>query len=62
MSETTITIEVTSNGSVVCAYFLNCTREAAGVTTHPVLDYVPTCQPCADRFGLEVIPAVWEAE
>jgi hypothetical protein len=44
----------------VCAYFVGCDNLAAGVTAHPVLTYVPTCQPCADRFGLEVIPAVWE--
>lgn len=43
-----------------CQYFALCENDAAGVTEHPVLEYVPTCQRCADMFGLEVIPATWE--
>lgn len=38
-----------------CEYFARCSRPAAGVTTHPILGHIPTCQPCADRFGLTIL-------
>jgi hypothetical protein len=42
-----------------CQWFALCTRPAAGVAEHPVLDYVPICQPCADNMGVEVLDAEW---
>jgi hypothetical protein len=49
MTETTITVQ--------CEYFALCVRDAAGVVAHPVLTWVPTCERCAARFGLEVVEA-----
>jgi hypothetical protein len=45
---------------VICQWFAACTREAHAVVTHPVLGYVPTCQACAEKLDLELIPAEFE--
>jgi hypothetical protein len=39
-----------------CEWFARCTREAAGVVSHPVLGDVPTCQPCAVMLDLDLQP------
>ncbi len=41
---------------LMCGWFMNCKREATGVTAHPVLTYVPTCAKCAEFAGGEQIP------
>lgn len=30
----------------MCEWFLRCTREATGTTSHPILGEVPTCDRC----------------
>jgi hypothetical protein len=40
-----------------CEYFALCTNPADGVTKHPVLGDVPTCQRCAGKFDLPLFPA-----
>lgn len=52
--------EVTPEGKVVCAWFALCDNEATGVVEHPVLEYVPTCQRCADKADLVLIPASFD--
>lgn len=44
-----------------CQWFALCENEAAGAGAHPILEYVPTCQQCADRFGMELLEmeVVW---
>jgi hypothetical protein len=39
-----------------CEWFAMCDRNAVGVTSHPVLEYVPICARCAENFDLEVTP------
>jgi hypothetical protein len=45
---------------VLCEWFALCDHQAVGAASHPVLAWVPICQRCADRFGLEVFEAEWE--
>lgn len=52
--------EVTPEGDVICGWFALCENVAIGVVAHPVLEYVPVCQRCADKCGLEVIPAEFD--
>lgn len=47
-------------GAAVCQWFALCDNEAAGVVAHSILGHVPTCSSCADRLGLELIPATFE--
>lgn len=39
-----------------CRYFALCTNDAEGTTVHPIINTVPTCPRCADRFGLTLAP------
>jgi hypothetical protein len=41
---------------VTCEWFAMCDRPAAGTVTHPILGEVPTCEPCAQRFGNTLNP------
>lgn len=41
--------------STRCEWFALCDHVAAGVVSHPILGDVPTCQRCADKFGLTVV-------
>lgn len=52
-----------SSGSeitITCTYYALCDRPAEGVTTHPILGYVPTCRHCAEKHELKLIPAIFE--
>lgn len=40
---------------MTCEWFALCDRPAVGVAEHPVLQYVPICERCAIRFGIEVV-------
>jgi len=40
--------------SQLCEWFALCDRPADGVVSHPILGWVPTCQRCADKLGLEL--------
>lgn len=40
--------------SQLCEWFALCTRPADGVVSHPILGWVPTCQRCADKLGLQL--------
>ena len=39
---------------LICEWFALCDNEAVGAAKHPILEYVPICQRCADKFDLEV--------
>lgn len=39
-----------------CEWFAMCGRPAAGVVAHPILGDVPTCQTCADKHDLDLVP------
>lgn len=39
---------------MLCQWFAMCEREAAGIVSHPVLEFVPCCLECAARFDLEL--------
>ena len=38
---------------IACVMFVLCMNEATLLIPHPVLDYVPSCQRCADRLGYD---------
>lgn len=42
---------------IACQYSVACSRTAAGVITHPILEYVPCCMHCAEFVGQELIAA-----
>lgn len=48
--------------TVLCGWYVLCDRPAAGVVRHPVLEWLPVCQRCADSHGLELVPAEWVAD
>lgn len=37
---------------VECQWFLHCHNPATHLQNHPALDPVPTCDRCAEKFGL----------
>lgn len=39
-----------------CEWYALCPNPADGVVAHAVLGEVPTCQRCADRFELALVP------
>jgi len=43
-----------------CEWFALCDHEADGTVSHPILGAVPTCQRCADRLDLHLVP--WPAD
>lgn len=45
-----------STPSTECEWFAFCQNPAAGNVAHPVLGQVPTCQRCADKFELVLVP------
>jgi hypothetical protein len=58
-----VLVEVQPDGSVVCGWFALCDKPAAGVVYHgPTGDYFPACSSCADKLGLEVVPATFVFE
>jgi len=40
----------------MCQWYALCTNPADGIVKHPILGNVPTCQRCADKHELELIP------
>lgn len=50
----------TTTGEVICEWFALCDNVAHGVVEHPVLGYVPICERCAEKCGLDVIPATFD--
>lgn len=42
---------------MTCEMFALCANDATGVVAHPILEYVPSCQRCADRLDGILIPA-----
>ena len=42
----------TYEGPNECQWFARCTNPPTGLVSHPVLEFVPTCQRCADKLGL----------
>lgn len=49
-------------GLVMCGWFALCENEANGVVAHPILEYVPTCERCATKLDLTLIPATFDME
>lgn len=47
---------------VTCQWYLLCENPATGAVSHPILGWVPTCQRCADRHNLELIPSQFVRE
>lgn len=49
-------IAVNDNGEVLCGWFALCENVADGYVEHPALGPVPTCERCATRFDLDLVP------
>lgn len=53
-------VKVSDDGKVICSVFLLCNNPAVGTIRHPILDYVPSCERCANKLGHDIIPTEFE--
>lgn len=41
---------------ITCEWYVLCDKKADGIVHHPILGEVPTCQRCAIKHDLELVP------
>lgn len=50
-------IKTDAVGGILCSWYAACTNAADGTVEHVILGPVPTCERCADRHDLALVPA-----
>lgn len=40
----------------LCRYYALCDRPAVGYVDNPIIGRVPTCQRCADKHDIKLVP------